>query len=380
VKPIRIMHVVRTMDTGGMENVVRKILSALDSNRFQQTVCTIVTNSEPCSFDVLSLGRDPNRGAFLMPELTRIFARVRPDIVHSRNWSAIEAIPAAKLARVPAVVHSEHGRDLQTMGRQPWRRRALRRLCFSMADHVFCVSRELNDYYGRALGLSPDSLDVIPNGVDLEWFGPDPEVRREMRQKLGVGPDVLVVGTVGRLDPVKGHSTLLRAAELALRSGLTAHFVIVGDGPLRATLENQLASSSELARCTHLVGHARNVAEWLNSFDVFVLPSLSEGLSNCLLEAMAVGLAPVATNVGGNCEVVVNEESGLLVSPEDPEAICKCLVRLAQAPDWRRQLGFNARSRVEARFSLQRMLARYEQMYSRLAERTKAGWPVVSRA
>ena len=369
MKAIRVMHVVRALQTGGMEGVVRRLLSALDPVRFEQTVCTLIATTDLQPAGTLCLDRASDKPAFLVPQLTRMFARHRPDIVHSRNWATIEAIPAAKLARVPVVIHSEHGRDIQTMKEQPRRRRILRRLSHNWADKMFCVSQELRDYYCREMNLPVGELDVIPNGVDAMQFRPDPAARKELREKVKAAPETLVVGTVSRLDPVKDHLTLLRAGDAALRKGLDLKIVIVGDGPQRSAIEAQLVTMPELRSRTSLTGEVHNVAEWLNSFDVFVLPSLSEGMSNTLLEAMAVGIPPVATDVGGNPEVVEHRRSGILISPQDADELAGCLVELATQRSWRLELGRKARERIVSEFSVERMLGRYEEMYSELAGR-----------
>jgi sugar transferase (PEP-CTERM/EpsH1 system associated) len=356
-----------------MENVVRRLVSTLDSARFEQTVCTVVATAEPQSIRTVCLGRPPHKAAFLVPQLTWVFAKSKPDIVHSRNWATIEAIPAAKLAGVPVVIHSEHGRDLQTMVGQPRRRRIFRRLSLRWTDKMFCVSRELGDYYCREMNLPSGSLDVIPNGVDTGRFRPDGQVRDELRARLKAAPTTMVIGTVSRLDPVKDHRTLLEAADKVLKKGLDLRVVIIGDGPERSSIEALIGSRSGLRRCTLLTGDIDNVHEWLNSFDVFVLPSLSEGMSNTLLEAMAMGVAPIATDVGGNPEVVEHRRSGVLVKMRDPDGISACLMEMAAAEQWRRALGRNARERVLTHFSLERMVQRYEQMYSELAERGGSG-------
>jgi sugar transferase (PEP-CTERM/EpsH1 system associated) len=363
------MHVVRALQTGGMENVVRRLLVGLDPNRFQQTVCTLIATPDATSAGTLCLNRPADRPAFLVPQLRRIFSEEQPDIVHSRNWAAIEAIAAAKLAGVSVVVHSEHGRDIETMKQQPLRRRILRRLSRRWTDRMFCVSQELRDYYCREMDLPATALDVIPNGVDTEEFEPDLRAQMDVRAQLSVRPETLVVGTVSRLDPVKDHLTLLEAAGKALHKGLDLQLVIIGDGPQRPAIQEFLASRPLLRQRTLLTGEIHNVAQWLNGLDVFVLPSLSEGLSNTLLEAMAVGVPPVATAIGGNSEVVEQRRSGILVAPRDVDSISECLLELATARAWRLELGRNARERIVAHFSLARMLQRYDQMYSELVER-----------
>jgi len=365
------MHVVRALQTGGVENVVRRLVSGLDPTRFQQTVCTLIPTSDACPVGTICLNRAADRAAFLVPQLRRIFAQQQPDIVHSRNWAAIEAIPAAKIAGVPVVIHSEHGRDIETMNRQPRRRRMLRRLSHRWTDRMFCVSQELRDYYCREIWLPAGAMDVIPNGVDAEEYRPNLQARMDVRVKLLARPETLVLGTVSRLDPVKDHITLLEAASKGLQAGLDLQVVIIGDGSHRGVIEAFLAARPLLRQKTLLTGEVHNVAQWLNGLDVFVLPSLSEGFSNTLLEAMAAGVPPVATKIGGNTEIIEHGRSGLLVTPRDVEGIVNCFVHLARAQEWRLELGRNARERIVRHFSLERMLQRYDRMYSELMERSR---------
>lgn len=383
MKRIRVMHVVRTMAMGGTEGGVRKLLSGLDPTQFEQTLCTLIDDpksANPPSTRTICLGRAPDKAAFLVPRLGRVFSRERPDVVHSRNWAAIEAVAAAKLVRIPVVIHSEHGRDLETMGHQPWRRRAIRRLSYRWADRVFCVSEELRAYYRQELGLpSSAAVEVIPNGIDTTLFRPNPQARRSIREILGAGLETLVVGTVSRLDPIKDHSTLIAAAAMACEKGLDLRLVIVGGGVCRPALEQEVAKRPVLQPRTFLPGAVGNVFDWLNGFDVFVLPSLSEGMSNTLLEAMAVGVTPVATAVGGNVEVVEDGISGLLVPPRSPGEICRQLERLVSA-SLRGQLGGKARQRVLANFSIDSMLERYARLYGGLLQPESVGSAILSRA
>ncbi|HZZ15848.1 MAG TPA: glycosyltransferase, partial [Candidatus Sulfotelmatobacter sp.] len=173
------MHVVRTLATGGTEMVVRRLVGALDPTRFQQSICTFVAAPGLQPLHTICLGRPADKAAFLVPQLARLFRRERPDIVHSRNWAAIEAVLAAKLSGIRAIVHSEHGRDLQTMGPQPRRRRMFRRLSYACADRLFCVSKELREFYCEQLEMKPDRFDVIPNGVDVKQFCPHLEARAQ---------------------------------------------------------------------------------------------------------------------------------------------------------------------------------------------------------
>jgi len=369
---IKILHVVRNLGTGGTEEGVRKLLTGLDQSIFEQLVCAVVagpTTDPITGARIVRLGLEPDQSGFLLPSLFRVFRREQPDVVHSRNWATIEAVPAARLARVPALVHSEHGLDVTTIRTQPWRRRAFRRMCLEWADCTFAVCNGLRSYYARQLVVSPERLHVIRNGVDTDRFRPDGMVRAVLRQRLQVSPSTMVVGTVSRLDPIKDHRTLFGAVERLVSRGLDLCLVIVGDGPERGRLQSDVQARPMLRGKTVFVGEVNNVPEWLNSFDVFVLPSLSEGLSNTLLEAMATELATIATRVGGNCEVIEHQHSGLLFEAGDVDGLADILKNLAADCVRRALLAKNGRERIQSEFSLQRMLLDYTGLYRQLTSR-----------
>ncbi len=151
----RIIHVLDRLTTGGTELVVLKLVAGLDRDLFEHMICALRAGTPPqlpANARYVTMASAAGGKRFLVPAMFRLFARERPDVVHSRNWGAIESIAAARLARVPAVVHSEHGRDVQTMHGLPWRRRAFRRICFPLANCVFAVTEELRQYYVAQVG------------------------------------------------------------------------------------------------------------------------------------------------------------------------------------------------------------------------------------
>jgi sugar transferase (PEP-CTERM/EpsH1 system associated) len=355
------------MGAGGTELALRKVVAGLDAERFEHTICTVapVPESERHG-DVrfLSLERNGKKTGSLVGDLSRLFLREKPDIVHSRNWGAIEAVVAGRLARVPRVIHSEHGRDINTMNGDPWRRRVFRRFCYGLANEVFAVSRELREHYARQLGLAPAKINVIPNGVDLNRFRADASTRNRMRAQLGVAEHEIVVGTVGRLDPVKDHASLLAAAEQVIAAGMPLRVVIVGDGPEKDQLQAAIGKSSALRGQVTLAGESSKPEEWLNSFDVFTLPSLSEGMSNTVLEAMATELPCIVTSVGANPDLIEDDNTGYLFQPRDFRALAGRILQLASDRDLRSAFGSRARQKVQVEFSLQRMLENYSRLYT----------------
>lgn len=366
MKRTRIIHVLHRLAAGGTELALSRVISGLDPERFENIICTV----SPLPADVrgdlhcVSLNRTGRKTGSLVAEFARVFREVKPDIVHSRNWGTIEAVLAAKLVRVPRVIHSEHGRDINTMNGDPWRRRVFRRFAYGLADEVFAVSRELREHYSAQVGVAKARIGLVPNGVDTERFHPDDETRMRMRLQLGISPSALIAGTVGRLDPVKDHNALLDAAELLGNSGGDVHVVIVGDGPEHETLQTRIAASPSLRGRVHLAGESAQPEHWLNAFDVFVLPSLSEGMSNTLLEAMATALPCVVTDVGANPDLVDDGQSGYLVPVRDAKAIADRVFRLAVDPQLRFRMGQRGRLKVTQEFSMARMLENYTRLYT----------------
>lgn len=365
MKRLRILHVVYCMRTGGTEMALRRLATVLDPWKFENIISTVapLDEAEPIpGVRFISLQRGPRPG-FLVPQLVRLFRQERPDVVHSRNWGALEAVIAARLAGVSRVIHSEHGRDINTMHGDPWRRCIFRRVCYAIADEVFTVSNELREHYARQVRFSPDRIRVIPNGVDSARFRPlqSPD---SMRAKLGLAPDVLVLGTVGRLDPVKDQGTLLSAAERLLQAGMKLHVLLVGDGPERERLLTRVAGSESLRGHVTFAGEVANPEKWLQTMDIYVLPSLSEGMSNSLLEAMSTGLPCVATCVGSNPDLVEEGETGFLVPAANAVAMAQRIEALASNAALRRSFGDRARRKADLQFSLNAMVENYSRLYA----------------
>jgi glycosyltransferase involved in cell wall biosynthesis len=238
-----------------------------------------------------------------------------------------------------------------------------------MADAVFAVTRELRDFHARQAWISPERIRVIYNGVDSQRFRPRPEERISLRRRFGLPEERFIVGTVGRTVAIKDHPTLLRAVESMVLKGIDGHALLVGSGPELERNQQLAKDSPALAGRVTFIGSCDEVPDILNTMDVFALPSISEGMSNTLLEAMATGLPAIATNVGGNPEVVVDGHSGWLFQPRDSGALGSRLMSLASDENQRQQLSLAARQRVVERFSLARMLNDYSSLYLELAAR-----------
>lgn len=369
--PIRILHVIDSLGNGGLENGVVNLIRHMDPGRFEHCVCTVRAsgvNLERLPAErvrVVQMAKD-ERSRFQARQLTRIIRECSPHIVHSRNWGAIEGVVAARFACAGAIVHSEHGMETDALTAPPWRRTCFRRLAFEMADRVFCVSDALREVHARRTGFPARRIGVIHNGVDTQRFRPDPAARVRMRRELNIGETDFCIGCLGSLRAVKDHMTLLRAVERLGSAASAWRLVIAGEGPERRKLEEAAARASRSGARISLPGTSGRAPELLNAFDVYVLPSLNEGVSNSLLEAMATGLPVIASCAGGTPEVVEDGISGLQFRAGEPEKLAELLFRLSAGEHSRERFGEAARRRVQAKFSLDSMLRNYELMYETL--------------
>jgi sugar transferase (PEP-CTERM/EpsH1 system associated) len=370
-RPIRILHVVDGLGKGGLENGLVNLITRLDSHRFEHIVCAMrrlgpnAERVEAAGARVVCLaGQTGVR--FQIGTLIRKIREVRPDLVHSRNWAGIEAVLAGKWMGVRGVVHSEHGLEADTAKSEPWRRNCFRRLAFEAADRVLSVSNQLRDLHARRTGFPARRIAVIHNGVDSDRFRPDPSLRASVRAELGIAENQYCIGCVGNLTPVKDYPTVLKAAGRLDKVYKDWRMLVIGEGAERRHLEEFVHAHPEWRDRVTFLGLSHRVPELLAAMDVYVLSSLIEGISNSLLEAMASGLPAVATSVGGNPEVVVNGESGLLFPAGDFNQLAEHLLLLRQQPELRARLSQQGRRRVREEFSIDSMVRSYQEMYEGL--------------
>lgn len=362
---IRIVHVLNRWATGGTEGGVARIANRLLGD-FEHIICSIHPPSEGPAVAAELQCLDGNSK---WSALSAVMRKTRPHIVHSRNWGAIEAIVAARLVNVPAIIHSEHGRNLDTMSALPWRQRYFRRLCYRIAHELFAVTEELREYYVMQIGAAAKRMAVIENGVDVERYRRDLRAQIAIREQLGIDQQRILIGCVARLDPVKDHATLLLASAELLKANYPVHVLVVGDGPERSRLEQLAAGTPSLREHVTFTGQVCDVIPWLSALDIFVLPSLSEGMSNVLLEAMAVGVAPVATAVGGNTRILDGGRFGRVFPAGDVAMLTDRLRELIVNRERCTEIGCQARLRVEQRYGMERMLESYARLYTNVLER-----------
>ena len=369
--PPLVVHLMYRFDTGGLENGVVNLINHMPRGAYRHMVVALTEVTDfkhrlrdaevPC----VALHKRPGHGFRLYPALWRLLRQVRPAIVHTRNLAALEMQAAAWAAGVPVRIHGEHGRDIDDLDGSSRRHQRLRRLYAPFVSRYVTLSRDLQSYLTGRVGIDAARVAQIYNGVDAEKFSPSIAPGRIDACPFNAGEHWLV-GTVGRMAAVKDQTLLarafIRAHALDPSTARRMRLVMVGDGPLRAEAQGLLQAAG-LAPLAWLPGERSDVADVMRGLNCFVLPSLAEGISNTILEAMASALPVIATAVGGSVELVAPGRTGLLVPAAEVEAMARALLQLAQAPETARNMGLAGRAEVENRFSMQAMVGAYQRLY-----------------
>ncbi|MGH8501173.1 MAG: TIGR03088 family PEP-CTERM/XrtA system glycosyltransferase [Gammaproteobacteria bacterium] len=365
-------HIIYRLDIGGLENGLVNLINEMPAKRYRHAIICLegVTNFRDRlrrnDVELVALHKRNGKDPATYLRLWRVLKRLRPDVVHTRNLGAVDATLIAALAGVPRRIHGEHGWDMVDLHGTRARYVALRRVCRSWIDHYVTVSNHLAGWLQHRIGVPRERITQIYNGVDTAQFRPAVRGRETLPCAFGKDENIVVIGSVGRMQHVKDPLTLvdafLRLREISPRAWACARLVMVGDGPLRSDALARLQQTGASDRAW-LPGARHDVPALMRGFDVFVLPSLNEGISNTILEAMASGLPVVATDVGGNAELVRHGETGRLVPASEPEAMARALAAYVEARGRRQTHGEAARTRAEQHFGLQTMVNRYQATY-----------------
>jgi glycosyltransferase involved in cell wall biosynthesis len=396
-RPINVLHIVSNLAGGGVQRLLVKSLAVLDRTDFTHQVCCVssggVYEDELRALDIpyRIMKRRARFDPTVVLQMARWMQRGSIDVVHTMNFTANAwGRLAAWLARVPRIIAHERG----TAWTESATMRLVDRILYRVTDLWLANSEAARTILTQHVGLPKARIRVVHNGM------PSPERldgnSPSLHDRLGLAPDVPIVGAMGRLDILKGHIYLLRAVPRLLEAVPEAHVVLVGDGPLRASLE---AEAAQLDLITgghvHFTGFSTKAPEWMYEMAVLVQPSIREPLGNALIEAAWAGLPVVASNVDGCPEVVVDGETGVLVdctmpaeyvrapgaSPlpavvvdgctrmlrpplgPNPEALANAIVKLLLDPQLRRQMGERARERAQQLFSLERYVQQLQSAY-----------------
>lgn len=378
-----VAHLIYRLDIGGLENGVVNLVNRMPVQRYRHAILCTHGYSESYrarirrpDVQVISIDKRPGKDPGAYYRVWRELRRLRPDIVHTRNLGTVDLQWVAAAAGVRRRVHGEHGwgaADLKGTGTRSLR---IRRACRHVIQTYVTMSRDLADWLERDVGVPRARIRQLYSGVDAARFSPDGALPADLPWRNETLPEQrpIVIGTIGRLDPVKGQDRLMRAFRWLVDGSGTdraawLRLVIAGDGPARDELM-ALRRTLGLDDLVWMPGARGDVPELMRAMDVFVLPSLNEGVSNTILEAMASARPVVAARVGGNPELVLDGITGTLYGPggstSDETEMAAALARYVADPALGHAHGTAGRERMLKDFSLDAMIQRYMDLYDEL--------------
>ena len=371
-QPRLVVHLVHQLDVGGLENGLINLITHMPADRYRHAIVCLKDYSayhahiKSRGVEIISLNKREGKDFGHYVRMFRTLRALQPDLIHTRNLCGIEGQLVAALAGVKLRVHGEHGRDMSDLYGKRLKYKLLRRILRPLIGHFIAVSSDLEEWLIDSVGAEPDRVSQISNGVDSVTYHP------RLGPPAAVGPagfmqdNAFVIGSVGRMDEVKDYPTLVESFLRLIASPHPAHqrmrLLIVGDGPQRAQCLEMLTRAGAGHRAW-LPGERTDIAQLLRAMDLFVLPSLAEGSSNTILEAMASGLPVVATAVGGNPVLVHPGFTGILVPPRTPDLMAAAIADYCRIPEMGARHGMRARSQVIARHSLPEMARSYTAVY-----------------
>lgn len=368
------MHIVYHLKTGGLENGLVNLINQTPAGRFRHAVIcmkelgefALKINQTP----VYCLHKQEGHDFALYFRLYSLLKRLKPDIVHTRNLATLECQIPAWLAGVSHRVHGEHGWDSFDPFGLNLKHQRLRRLVKPWVHRYIALSRQIEEYLTDKVHVDAQKIARICNGVNTRVFyprrGQKPSIKR-----CPFSPDHFLIGSVGRMQGVKDQMNLVKAflnlLKIKPEARQKARLVLIGEGPLRQQAWSALHSEG-LDDWAWLPGDRNDIAEILRGLDLFVLSSQAEGISNALLEAMASALPVIATDVGGNSELVIEGETGRLVGVSDPEAMADALIAYFENPRQMKAHGLAGLARAQEHFCLNDMIGRYFAVYDEMLQ------------
>jgi glycosyltransferase involved in cell wall biosynthesis len=381
-QPRVLFHIVNSLRPAGAEQFVVNMLRYHDRSRyFPVCICSraplgshLEAAVEQMGVPLYFLEVTEKRLHWVQdPKLDALFKKYRPTIVHTHLGGIVYAFVLTMKYRTPVRVHTLHSVAAHEMGMGPSRRVRLLAFRFRVGSFVpVAIAEEVARTF-ETLYNYPNPI-LIPNGVSIDAFSPDREVRQRVRRELEVEPQTLVFVHVGRFAAVKNHEMLVAAfAQLVGQQPLLTELWLVGDGELREAVQHQVRALGIESRVRFL-GVRSDIPDLLRAADVFVFPSRWEGNPLSVMEAMATGLPVIATAVGGVPELVEDGASGILIPNEDRDALVAAMQRMVEQPDLRVQMGQAARCRAVERFDIRQTVRAYEALYEEILQRKRRIW------
>ncbi|MGB4497259.1 MAG: TIGR03088 family PEP-CTERM/XrtA system glycosyltransferase [Methylococcaceae bacterium] len=358
-----VFHLIYRFDVGGLETVLVNLINTLPTENFKHVIVSLTNSSEQMkssikvnNVELIDLHKQPGNDLKIHWKLWRLFRQYHPQIVHSYNMAALEYQFIAFLAGVPLRIHAEHGRDIFDLDGSNKKYQIFRQLINPFVHYWIPVSQELASWLKTTVKIPEKKVQLIYNGIDLNLYQPITRLQK----------DIFTIGTVGRAVPVKNQLMLIQAVAFLLKQQPDLknklRLIIVGNGELLPKLRTYI-DENQLQENIELLGERHDVYAILKTIDLFVLPSLAEGIALTLLEAMASGLPIIATNVGGNPELIESGVNGQLIPSENTQALADSILYYVNNFPCCEKQGIASRKKVETYFNLQAMTKNYFDIY-----------------
>lgn len=367
MKKIRVLHIVQSMETGGLENGIVNLVNHSNNNDFVVDILCLRERGELADRITNTTSQvffDGNKQHSKFIAIKKVFLHCKEhhyDIIHSHGYATmLAAYVGGSLAKCTNIINGEHG----TLYHSSKKDILIQRFLFNRMKFNLSVSQVLKETICGIYSVSESKFKTIINGVDTIKFNSQ-DILLDLKNELQLSSEQMIIGSIGRLVEVKNYPSLIKAMSIVIKEIPNTRLLIAGEGPERKTLES-LISKLKLNDNVVLLGRRDDVSDLMKLYDIFVLPSYSEGLSNTLLESMASGTPVVASNVGGNSEIVAEGLSGYLYPSDDSQALAEILIELIKDQAKRNKLGLNARRHIEDNFSIASMVNNYESAYKTL--------------
>ncbi len=377
-QPPLVVHVIYRLAVGGLENGLVNLINRMPPELYRHAIVCIDDYTDfrnriqRKDVEVYALHKRPGTDLGAYIRFWKLMRQLKPAIVHTRNLGALEFQFPAWLAGVQHRIQGEHGRDTSDLHGTNKKYLLFRKLLRPLVSNYVALSQDLAHWLETSAGASPQKISQIYNGVNIERFHPPTNRLPLPIDNCTMPPtpqDGIVIGTIGRMQPEKDQLTLvhafIRLLDTVEQGRERLRLVIIGDGSLRKQAQDLLCQA-KAENIAWLPGTRDDAPKMMQAFDIFVLPSLIEGVSNTILEAMATGLPVVATAVGGNPELVSNGKTGLTVPAADVIAMSQAIQHYIEDPELRHNQGKAGRLRVEKMFSMNSMVSGYIEVYDRV--------------
>lgn len=379
-KKIKVLHVIYSFNLGGMESVLVELINNMDDTRFENVICCLTQNGNASerlknrALKIYECHKKEGLDFSIINKIKEIVNNEDIDIIHGRAWVSLIPCMLTKLLskkKVKLIIgyHGQNYSEKEIKGRNV-KRMILQKILLRFVDIVYTLNNRLKVYYSYQTGIDKNKILVIPNGLDLVTQNHEEKELDLLRIQYNIDREDIVIGFIGRLDKVKNLSLLIEAFSMLNKNISRTKLVIVGSGADENNLKD-LAERLSIKDKVVFTGWSDIPNIYYELMHIYAQPSLFEGMSGAIARAMLYQLPVVTTNVGGNPDLVVSNQTGYLIAPEDKDQLLAALVKLANSPELRYKLGAAGSQFIKEHYSLITMVNKYQNLYLSLTGQTK---------